>query len=71
MGPRRRCRGRRQAFAPVRTGKLSFNGATTKVSWKASEDWDFSESAAQRFNGATTKVSWKAFGWAAKSSGPS
>ena len=37
-----------------------FNGATTKVSWKARAAVYIGTAAQHRFNGATTKVSWKA-----------
>ena len=35
MGPRRRCRGRHDSVGQVELRNASFNGATTKVSWKA------------------------------------
>ena len=37
-----------------------FNGATTKVSWKASAEASIAARCRGSFNGATTKVSWKA-----------
>src|SRR5205823_2614044 len=59
MGPRRRCRGRR--LDPLRHGlhRESFNGATTKVSWKTRYRPSRPSRWRAGFNGATTKVSWK------------
>ncbi len=46
-------------FRPADSGR--FNGATTKVSWKAGRrPVALRPVASRRFNGATTKVSWKA-----------
>ena len=58
MGPRRRSRGRRRLRRRTVTTAESFNGATTKESWKthASATCD---RRASGFNGATTKESWK------------
>ena len=60
MGPRQRCRGR-QRMCNWRVNKRQcFNGATTKVSWKARHTRSSSGADHRSFNGATTKVSWKA-----------
>ena len=40
--------------------RACFNGATTKVSWKATARHDGDAGLVTRFNGATTKESWKA-----------
>ena len=60
MGPRQRCRGRHGNTNRGRHHPRGFNGATTKVSWKAQAEGLSTQESGSGFNGATTKVSWKA-----------